>query len=52
LLLADRYRSVEWVDSRGGVIPSNAVPGGHEADGRMLFVARAPHNGDIIPGKV
>jgi len=52
LLLINFYRLAQWVDSSGGTVPSNAVSGGHEADGHTLYVARAPHDGHVIPGKV
>ncbi|KAH7935294.1 hypothetical protein HPB52_005719 [Rhipicephalus sanguineus] len=37
----------------GKHIPHNAVAGGEEKDGKFkLFVARAVHKGDVLPGKV
>lgn len=39
-----------WVDCTHGVVPPNAVQAGF--DGEQLYVGRARHAGDIIPGKV
>ncbi|KAJ1522772.1 hypothetical protein ONE63_001928 [Megalurothrips usitatus] len=41
-----------WVDCNGGVVPPNAVTAGIDSDGQQLFVGRARHEADIIPGKV
>jgi DM9 repeat len=42
-----------WVDGGPGAdVPHGAVHGGHEADGRQLFVCRAEYNGSLDPGKV
>ncbi|XP_077523001.1 natterin-4-like [Amblyomma americanum] len=41
-----------WVLCHGESIPPNAVPGGEDKGGRAMFVARAVHEGDVIPGKV
>ncbi|XP_012524783.1 uncharacterized protein LOC105830158 isoform X2 [Monomorium pharaonis] len=42
--------SVCWCDASGGMVPPDAVEGGH--DGESLFVGRAQHEGALIPGKV
>lgn len=41
-----------WVDASSGQIPPGAVQGGQDCSGEPLFVARAEHQGAIIPGKV
>ena len=40
-----------WIEARDGNVPSSAEAG-HEADGRSLFVARAPLHGGLHPGKI
>ncbi|MGQ7793850.1 DM9 repeat-containing protein [Faunimonas sp. B44] len=37
--------------SFNGRIPSNAVDGGQEADGRTLYVCRVRHDGMVYAGK-
>ncbi|XP_065290128.1 natterin-3-like [Dermacentor albipictus] len=51
---ASSYKSpCHWVRCSGKHIPHNAVAGGEEKDGKFkLFVARAVHKGDVLPGKV
>ncbi|XP_046753362.1 uncharacterized protein LOC124416394 isoform X1 [Diprion similis] len=39
-----------WVDASGGIVPPGALAGGQ--DGEPLFVARARHEGALIPGKL
>lgn len=39
-----------WVPAANGQIPPGAVQGGH--DGEPLYVARARHGSDLIPGKL
>lgn len=39
-----------WVPVTGGQIPPEATPGG--MDGEQLYVARARHEGALIPGKL
>lgn len=39
-----------WVPSSGGQVPSDAIEGG--IDGEPIFVARAQHEGALIPGKL
>ncbi|XP_034248555.1 uncharacterized protein LOC117649696 [Thrips palmi] len=41
-----------WVDTTGGDVPANAVPGGMDVSGESLFVGRARHEGALLPGKV
>ncbi|XP_071444531.1 uncharacterized protein [Hetaerina americana] len=43
--------SAQWVDAVGGEIPANAFVGGNDHD-CDLFVGRAYHNEELIPGKV
>ncbi|XP_037030120.1 uncharacterized protein LOC119069981 [Bradysia coprophila] len=43
----------KWVSSsRGGKIPLGAIQGGIDSDGAILYVARAFHETEIIPGKL
>ncbi|XP_018313269.1 uncharacterized protein [Mycetomoellerius zeteki] len=42
--------SVCWCDASGGMVPPDAVEGGHDEE--PLFVGRAHHEGALIPGKV
>ncbi|XP_011555166.3 uncharacterized protein LOC105386344 isoform X1 [Plutella xylostella] len=41
-----------WADAAGGQVPPGAVVGGQDCSGEPLYVARAPHEGAIIPGKL
>ncbi|KAH7981220.1 hypothetical protein HPB49_022431 [Dermacentor silvarum] len=41
----------QWVMCYGSHIPANAVPGGEDG-GETVFVGRAVHDDDVIPGKV
>lgn len=41
-----------WVDASGGQIPPGAVVGGQDCSGEPLYVARAQHEGALIPGKL
>ena len=43
--------SFVWYDVSGGAIPPNAVLGGEDHD-EPLYVGRANHEGELIPGKV
>jgi len=46
------YRPVaEWVHSSGGSIPPNAIEVGYDG-GDVIYVGRAHHQGDNIPGKL
>lgn len=49
-VLCSAYGS--WVPVTGGNIPSNAVMGGHSAEGEPLFIGRSIHLGSLNPGKV
>ncbi|XP_048510567.1 uncharacterized protein LOC105687542 isoform X4 [Athalia rosae] len=40
-----------WVDAAGGQVPPGALAGGQDG-GEPLFVARAQHQGALIPGKL
>lgn len=42
--------AASWVPAQGGEIPPNAVKGGY--DNEDLYVGRARHEGDLIPGKI
>lgn len=41
-----------WVDASAGQIPPGAVVGGQDCNGEPLYVARAQHEGALIPGKL
>eukprot|EP00727_Mastigamoeba_balamuthi_P010465 m51a1_g6040 hypothetical protein (176) ;mRNA; f:164328-165059 len=45
------YVGFQWVPAHGSSIPPNAVVGGRDCDGSDLYIARAHHNGSVIPGK-
>ncbi|KAJ2312129.1 hypothetical protein H4R23_005259 [Coemansia sp. Cherry 401B] len=45
-------RNLHWVKASNGHIPSDALQSGIEADGKPLFLARAPYQGGMHPGKV
>lgn len=40
-----------WFPGSGCCFPDNPVLAGNDADGSLLYVIRAHHNGDLIPGK-
>lgn len=42
---------VKWVAVKGKAIPPEAIVGGHEADGRKLYIARAKFEKGIFTGK-
>jgi ankyrin repeat protein len=44
-------QSLRWVRG-GGNVPANAVEGGEDADGSVLYICRTTHNGTQLPGKV
>jgi len=41
-----------WLPASGGDIPIDALRGGHEADGRALYICRAMHEGGWHIGKI
>ncbi|CAB3239749.1 unnamed protein product [Arctia plantaginis] len=41
-----------WVDAAGGAVPPGAVVGGQDCNGEPIYVARARHEGAVIPGKL
>lgn len=41
-----------WVDASNGDVPENAVVGGKDEDGCDMYVARAEHENDMLPGKL
>ncbi|XP_077502884.1 uncharacterized protein LOC144113589 [Amblyomma americanum] len=41
-----------WVLCHGERIPPNVVPSGEDKGGSAIFMARAVHEGDVIPDKV
>ncbi|XP_018494734.1 natterin-3 isoform X2 [Galendromus occidentalis] len=47
------YRALcQWVPTNGCNIPPQAVHGGEDSSGETLYIGRARHSGDIVPGKV
>ncbi|XP_028164303.1 uncharacterized protein LOC114355567 isoform X2 [Ostrinia furnacalis] len=42
----------QWIDMTGGQVPPGAVVGGQDCSGEPLYVARASHEGAVIPGKL
>ncbi|UYV82900.1 hypothetical protein LAZ67_22001320 [Cordylochernes scorpioides] len=53
LCAATQYRPVaEWQTAVGGSLPGTPVQGGVDSNGEPIYVGRAHHNGDNIPGKV
>ncbi|XP_037524814.2 uncharacterized protein LOC119401879 [Rhipicephalus sanguineus] len=41
----------QWVAWDGDIVPKNAVPGGQDKYG-VIYICRAKHHGDVIPGKL
>lgn len=41
-----------YVPASNGDIPQGALRAGQNSDGTPLYVARAFHKGDVVPGKV
>ncbi|OWR54240.1 C3 and PZP alpha-2-macroglobulin domain-containing protein 8 [Danaus plexippus plexippus] len=41
-----------WVDATSGLVPPGAVVGGQDCSGEALYVARAQHEGALLPGKL
>ncbi|KAJ8735379.1 hypothetical protein PYW07_006999 [Mythimna separata] len=41
-----------WVDASGGDVPPDAVVGGQDCNGEPVYVARAQHEGALLPGKL
>jgi len=47
------YRPLcQWVPTNGSNIPPHAVHGGQDSSGETLYIGRARHDDDIVPGKV
>ena len=42
----------EWRHASNGFVPGDAVEGGVDVNGEMLYVGRANDCGDMIPGKI
>jgi hypothetical protein len=51
LAVTAQPKGIQWVPMRNGQHPAYAVQAGVDA-GNPLFVARAFHNGGMIPGKL
>ncbi|XP_064466165.1 natterin-4-like [Ornithodoros turicata] len=46
------YRNLcHWVSTSGGNVPYNAVAGGEDS-GEAIYIGRAEHDGDVVPGKI
>ncbi|ESK89907.1 hypothetical protein Moror_795 [Moniliophthora roreri MCA 2997] len=43
--------ATQWIPGQRGLVPSAAIQGGREANGRLLYVARAPYMDGLHPGK-
>lgn len=43
---------LEWIKPDGDKIPTGAVKGGADKNGKTIFIARAIVGGDYIPGKM
>lgn len=41
-----------WVDATSGQVPPGAVAVGQDCSGEPLYVARAQHQGAMLPGKL
>ncbi|KDQ21375.1 carbohydrate-binding module family 12 protein [Botryobasidium botryosum FD-172 SS1] len=48
---APQIQRPTWVGVYGTDIPDNAIEGGRDSDGSILYIARAVHEGGIHPGK-
>ncbi|KAJ2947697.1 hypothetical protein O0L34_g9466 [Tuta absoluta] len=46
------FEDFVWVQVEDGKIPAGAVVGGKDTSGEQIFVARAKHNKDLVPGMV
>jgi len=47
------HQIFQWVAASGGSVPSGkAVAGGYDINGEKIYVGRAHHAGDVIPGKI
>ncbi|KAG1755267.1 uncharacterized protein EDB91DRAFT_1098085 [Suillus paluster] len=42
---------VHWTVGTLGLLPPTAIEGGHEANGELLYIARAPYASGLHPGK-
>ena len=42
----------EWRHASYGFVPSDAVSGGHDVSGELIYVGRTHESGDLIPGKI
>lgn len=43
--------SLRWQATFAGCIPQKAVKGGYDASGETYYVARASHEGAMVPGR-
>lgn len=42
----------KWLPASNGTVPPNAVQGGTDCSGEPIYVARASHEGALLPGKL
>ncbi|CAG9581150.1 unnamed protein product [Danaus chrysippus] len=43
---------MSWVKAANGHAPANSLVAGHDVTGEPIYVIRAEHEGDLIPGKL
>ncbi|CAG9581149.1 unnamed protein product [Danaus chrysippus] len=43
---------MSWVKASNGHAPANSLVAGHDVTGEPIYVIRAEHEGDLIPGKL
>uniref|UniRef100_A0A0W0F0R5 T6SS Phospholipase effector Tle1-like catalytic domain-containing protein n=1 Tax=Moniliophthora roreri TaxID=221103 RepID=A0A0W0F0R5_MONRR len=43
--------AIQWVQGQRRLVPPNAIQGGKQSDGTLLYVARAPYQDGLHPGK-
>ncbi len=43
---------MSWVDAKDGEVPDGCLVAGYYNDQQEVFVARAKHEDDMLPGKV
>lgn len=43
---------MSWVKASNGDAPANSLVAGYDVTGEPIYVARAEHEGDLVPGKL
>ncbi|XP_059053575.1 uncharacterized protein LOC131847895 [Achroia grisella] len=51
-VLCAKVSDVRWLPCSGGKVPPGAIAAGHSQNGEQLYVAKANHRLNVIPGKV